>query len=71
MSICMQCKLTSHDGHETEDVVDTGERARAKLMKELQALAQREQVLEAVLARSQDFQEDLNNEKQDLSLIHI
>ena len=60
----MQCKLTSHDGHETEDVVDTGERARADLMKELQALAQREQVLEAVLARSHDFQEDLNKEKQ-------
>ena len=62
----MQCKLTSHDGHETEDVVDTGERARAELMKELQALAQREQVLEAVLTRSQDFQEDLNKEKQDV-----
>ena len=33
-------------------------------LKKLQGLAEREQVLEAVLARNQDFQEDLNKEKQ-------
>ena len=31
VSICIQCKLTSHDGHETEDVLDSGERARGEL----------------------------------------
>ena len=35
VSICIQCKLTSHDGHETEDVLDSGERAREELQKEV------------------------------------
>ncbi|KAK7097058.1 RING finger protein 207-like [Littorina saxatilis] len=64
LSICMQCKLTSHDGHETEDVVDTGERAKAELIKEQQSLAQREQLLQAFLSKVKDFQDDLDKEKQ-------
>ncbi|KAK7471336.1 hypothetical protein BaRGS_00036011 [Batillaria attramentaria] len=62
-SICMQCKLTSHDGHDTEDVVDTGARARGELQEESNTLAQREQLLKAVLSKVDDFYGDLEKEK--------
>ena len=62
----MQCKLTSHDGHETEDVVDTGKKARTQLTQQLATITQREQVLQAILARADDFQEDLRKEKRDV-----
>ncbi|KAK7471337.1 hypothetical protein BaRGS_00036012 [Batillaria attramentaria] len=63
-SICIQCKLTSHDGHETEDVVDAGTKAKAQLKEESDLLDQRKQLLEAVLAKTDDFCDDLEKEKQ-------
>ena len=64
VSICIQCKLTSHEGHETEDVVNTGQRARAALGKEVDSLAQREQALKALLSKGEDFKADLESERR-------
>lgn len=64
VSICIQCKLTSHDGHETEDVVDAGMKAKTSLKEEAGVLDQHRQLLEAVLAKTDDFYGDLDKEKQ-------
>lgn len=62
-SICIQCKLTSHEGHQTEDVADAGERDRAELKEEIDVLAQREQTLKALLAKGEDFKAELKSEQ--------
>ncbi|XP_076446864.1 uncharacterized protein LOC143284104 [Babylonia areolata] len=64
--LCIVCRLTAHEGHKIEDLVETGQRARAELSEELQAVTRREHVLRAFLAKVQDFEEELAGERRSI-----
>ena len=49
-SICMQCKLTSHEGHATEDLADAGAKVKARLQVLLETATRQTRSLEGVLA---------------------
>ena len=53
-NICIQCKLTSHEGHATEDLTDTGAKVKAKLQSLLERMTQERAVLEGVLTAVED-----------------
>ena len=63
-NICMQCKLTSHEGHATEDLSDTGAKVKAELQGMLEKMMQQTRNLEGVLAAIEDKRGKLQSLKE-------
>ncbi|KAK7489231.1 hypothetical protein BaRGS_00019483 [Batillaria attramentaria] len=74
-NICMQCKLTSHEGHPTEDLEDAGAKVKAKIQQMLKNAEQQKALLDGVLAAAdheskrlqelgRKMEEEIRNRKQ-------
>nr|KAG5695520.1 hypothetical protein BaRGS_008023 [Batillaria attramentaria] len=49
----MQCKLTSHEGHPTEDLADAGAKVKARVQDKLERMKEEKAVLDSVLATAE------------------
>ncbi|KAK7492582.1 hypothetical protein BaRGS_00016248, partial [Batillaria attramentaria] len=52
-NICIQCKLTSHEGHPTEDLADAGAKVKARVQDKLERMKEEKTVLDSVLATTE------------------
>ncbi|XP_025098013.1 tripartite motif-containing protein 45-like [Pomacea canaliculata] len=66
VSICLHCKLTSHEGHATEDFMAAVTRAKGEVNRLIVTANQQIQVLEAVLGRLERDTLELSRQKQEM-----
>ncbi|KAK7481644.1 hypothetical protein BaRGS_00027160 [Batillaria attramentaria] len=52
-NICLQCNLTSHEGHPTEDLADAEAKAKARVQDKLERMKEEKAVLDSVLATAE------------------
>ncbi|KAK7500151.1 hypothetical protein BaRGS_00008698 [Batillaria attramentaria] len=67
VSICLHCKLTSHEGHVTEDLAATARRAKEELTSLLVTATQQIQVVEASLDRLDRDKRELNRQEKEMT----
>ncbi|KAL8562459.1 hypothetical protein ACOMHN_008604 [Nucella lapillus] len=66
VTICLHCKLTSHEGHDTQDMATAAVQAKGELSG-LQARADKQLLLlEACISRLERDELDLNHQKQEV-----
>ncbi|XP_025098016.1 uncharacterized protein LOC112566209 [Pomacea canaliculata] len=67
VSICLHCKLTSHEGHATEDFMAAVTRAKGEVTRLMVTANQQIQVLEAVLGSLERDSMELSRQKQEMT----
>jgi hypothetical protein len=64
--ICMQCKLTRHEGHDTEDLENAGAKVKDKVRALLEDMTLRMQRLEQLQAAMDDRRSKLQQQRQEM-----
>ncbi|XP_025098012.1 tripartite motif-containing protein 45-like isoform X2 [Pomacea canaliculata] len=67
VSVCLHCKLTSHEGHTTEDFMAAVTRAKGEVNRLIVTANQQIQVLENVLGRLERDTLELSRQKQEMT----
>jgi hypothetical protein len=65
-NICIQCKLTRHEGHDTEDLEDAGARVKDKLSVLLEDVTLRKQRLKQLVAALGERRSQLQQQRQEI-----
>ncbi|XP_076468335.1 uncharacterized protein LOC143299093 [Babylonia areolata] len=63
--ICIQCKLTQHDGHPTEDLVDTRAKAKTSVEEALKSVTQQRHQVQHLILAFNDRRAKLLDQQQD------